>query len=71
MFHLENCIFQSKEIITRFSNRGTRSKIGENEREDKDNDNCVAPLFVELYETIKLNLLRSELVRSYAVNRTM
>jgi hypothetical protein len=71
MFHLENYIFQSKEIITRFSNRGTRSKIGENENEATDNDNSIAPLYVELYETIKLNLLRSELVRSYAVNRKM
>jgi hypothetical protein len=31
--------FQSKEIIIRFSNRGTRSKIGENESEATDNDN--------------------------------
>jgi len=31
--------FQSKETITRFNNRGTRSNIGENESEDNDNDN--------------------------------
>ena len=46
--------------------------IGENESEDNgDSENWVAPLYDELYETTKLNLLRSELVRSYAVNRTM
>ena len=46
--------------------------LTENESEDNgDSENWVAPLYDELYETTKLNLLRSELMRSYAVNRTM
>jgi hypothetical protein len=46
--------------------------IGANENEDiGEIEASVVPVYVELYETTKLKLLRSELVRSYAVNRTV
>lgn len=59
-----------RKQITRFSSRGSRSILGESESEDRagiEDWIWVAPLYVELYETTKLKLLRSELVRSYAV----